>query len=191
MCIMGRMCSQTYNIPVKSCIIRTNSALYMRYTQVYLHPCPSQDLAAWKLSPAQLASVNKRSNDLGGEQDWLPSNLHLINKTFKLKAVDFVRLSRGAMSYVFAGVFDRPSTEAQNQAFTSFNESLRLCLTTHFNADGAPLTTRTKALAAALMQQVCAVCVHIHINNVSYLHIAHYMCIMGRICSQTYHIQVK
>jgi hypothetical protein len=41
------------------------------------------------------------------------------------------------------------------------------------------------------MQQVCAVCVHIHINNVSYLHIAHYMCIMGRICSQTYHIQVK
>jgi hypothetical protein len=80
--------------------------------------------------------------------------MNFITKTFKLKAVDFVRISRGAMSYVFAGVFNGPETERQKQAFESFNETLRLCLTTHFNADGRPLTARLKQLVATLVEQV-------------------------------------
>jgi hypothetical protein len=119
-----------------------------------MHPYHHQDLQAWKLSPAQQATVNNRTNDLGGEQNWIPKDLNFITKTFKLKAVDFVRISKGAMSYVFSGVFDGLTTEKQKQAFTSFNETLRLCLTTHFNADGRPLTTRLKHLAALLMEQV-------------------------------------
>ena len=98
-----------------------NSALLVHDTQLYLNTWPSQDLRGWELSRAQQATVNQRSNDLGGEKNWLPSNMNLLTKTFKLKAVDFVRISRGAMSYVFQGVFDDPSTEAQKQAFESFN----------------------------------------------------------------------
>ena len=127
--------------------LRTNHAWYV-------HPLHKQDLQGWTLSPAQQATVNKRSNNLGGEQNWIQREMNLMTKTFKLKAVDFVRISKGAMSYLFGGVFDGPSTEAHKQAFNSFNESLRLLLTTHFNADGKPLTTRIKQLAANLMEKV-------------------------------------
>jgi hypothetical protein len=80
--------------------------------------------------------------------------MNFVKKTYRLKAVDFVRISKGAMSYVFEGVFDGPEKESQKQAFESFNETLRLLLTTHFNADGLPLTNRLKNLAAALTEQV-------------------------------------
>lgn len=80
--------------------------------------------------------------------------MNFVTKTFKLKAVDFVRISKGAMSYVFADVFNGPETLGQKQAFDSFNETLRLLLTTHFNADGTPLTERLKHLAATLTEQV-------------------------------------
>jgi hypothetical protein len=121
---------------------------------MYIHPCRFQDINAWKLSPAQITKVNKRSNDLGGEQNWIPPEMNFLTKTFKLKAVDFVRISKGAISYVFEGIFDGPGAEHQKQAFESFNETLRLCLTTHFNADGRPLTTSLKQRAAALKEQV-------------------------------------
>jgi hypothetical protein len=65
-----------------------------------------------------------------------------------------VRISRGSMSYVFEGMFEGESKEAQKQAFESFNDTLRLCLTTHYNADGSPHSQRTKQQAAALMEQV-------------------------------------
>ena len=113
-----------------------------------------QDLKAWELSPAQLRSANKKSNDLGGEQNWIPNDMNFISKTFKLKAVDFVRISKGATSYVFGGAFDGPDKANQKQAFASFNETLRLCLTTHFNADGRPLSARLKQLVARLHEQV-------------------------------------
>jgi hypothetical protein len=79
--------------------------------------------------------------------------MNFIDKTFKLKAVDFVRLSKGAMSYVFDGAFDEPHTANQKQAFASFNETLRLCLTTHCNADGRPLTAQMKQKMARLHEQ--------------------------------------
>jgi hypothetical protein len=80
--------------------------------------------------------------------------MNFITKTFKLKAVDFVRISKGAMSYVFQGAFDGPDTLNQKQAFESFNETLRLCLTTHFNADGRPHTAPMKQKIARLHEQV-------------------------------------
>jgi hypothetical protein len=58
------------------------------------------------------------------------------------------------MSYMFEGVFDGIETESQKQAFEAFNETLRLCLTTHFNADGLPHTPETNHLAASLMEKV-------------------------------------
>jgi hypothetical protein len=79
--------------------------------------------------------------------------MNFIDKTFKLKAVDFVRISKGAMAYVFEGAFDNPRTANQKQAFASFNETLRLCLTTHCNADGRPLTARMKQKMARLQEQ--------------------------------------
>jgi len=79
--------------------------------------------------------------------------MNFITKTYKLKAVDFVRISRGAMSYVFDGIFDGPTYERQKQSFESFNETLRLCLTTHYNADGRPLTTQMKHQVAVLTEQ--------------------------------------
>jgi hypothetical protein len=125
----------------------------MHYTTSSVHASHLQDLQGWSLTSAQQNQVNKRSNDLGGEQNWIPPNMNFLTKTFKLKAVDFVRISKGAMSYVFEGIFDGPGTENQKQAFDSFNETLRLCLTTHFNADGRPLTNSTKQRAADLMEQ--------------------------------------
>jgi hypothetical protein len=80
--------------------------------------------------------------------------MNLITKTYKLKAVDFVRASKGAMSYIFGGAFDEPEKENQKQAFNSFTETLRLCLTSHCNADGRPLGTRLKEMMARLGQQV-------------------------------------
>ena len=122
------------------------------YVQNYCHDVPFhiQDLQGWKLSPAQQSTVNRRTNDLGGEQHWIPKDMNFLTKTFKLKAVDFVRISRGAMSYVFKDIF----TGSQKQAFDSFNETLRLCLTTHFNADGRPLTSALKQRVAHLGQQI-------------------------------------
>jgi hypothetical protein len=113
-----------------------------------------QDLRGWELSPDQLMTANKRSNDLGGEEHWLPRQLNFITKTFRLKAVDFVRMSKGAMSWVFEGVFDKPESTNQKKAFESFNETLRLLLTTHFNADGNPLSVHMKNMVANLHQQV-------------------------------------
>jgi hypothetical protein len=113
-----------------------------------------QDIKGWALSGAKLRSANKRSNDLGGEQNWIPRDMNFITKTFKLKAVDFVRVSKGAMSYIFDGAFDGPETEDQKQAFESFNESLRLCLTTHCDADGRPLTRQMKQQIARMHEQV-------------------------------------
>jgi hypothetical protein len=131
----------------KNCIFH---ALYLNIVQ----PFTLQDIKGWTLSADQIETVNKRSNDLGGEQNWIPNNMNFLTKTFKLKAVDFVRISKGAMSYVFQGIFDGFETEKQKQAFESFNETLRLCLTTHFNADGKPLTNRLKQLVANLMEIV-------------------------------------
>jgi hypothetical protein len=111
-------------------------------------------LLGWKLSPTILADINTRSNFLGGEPSWIPTQMNFIDKTFKLKAVDFVRASRGAMTYIFAGVFDTLDTVNQKNAFTSFIESLRLCLTTHCNADGKPLTSMSKTKIAKLKEQV-------------------------------------
>jgi hypothetical protein len=124
--------------------------------------------------------VNKRSNDLGGEPDWIPPDMNFITKTFKLKAVDFIRISRGAISYVFEGVFDAPDKEAQKQAFTSFEESLRLCLTTHYNADGRPLTNRMKHMAATLMQQV--------VETLSLLEMCSPLIIFDRILHELLHV---
>jgi hypothetical protein len=113
-----------------------------------------QALKEWTLTPDELSTINLRSNDLSGEQDWLPPVVDLMNKTFRLKAVDFVRMSRGAMTYVFEGVFAGEKNENKKQAFDSFNETLRRCLTTHFNADGLPHTTHTLDRVGALMEQV-------------------------------------
>jgi hypothetical protein len=109
-----------------------------------------QDLQGWKLSPAQQCTVNRRTNDLGGEQNWIPKDMNFLTKTFKLKAVDFVRISKGAMSYVFKDIF----AGSQKQALDAFIETLRLCLTTHFNADGRPLTSELKHRVAVLKQQI-------------------------------------
>ena len=70
------------------------------------------------------------------------------------QAVDFVRLSRGAMTYIFHGMFDGREKENEKQTFESFNDTLRLCLTMHFNADAKPHTAETKHRAATLMEQV-------------------------------------
>ena len=71
-----------------------------------------------------------------------------------MQAVDFARISRGAMTYVFEGMFDGQEKANEKQTFASFNESLHLCLTMHFNADAQPHTARTRNRAATLMQQV-------------------------------------
>ena len=68
--------------------------------------------------------------------------------------MDFVRLSRGALTYVFAGVYNTLTTVNQRKALTSLIESLRLVLTTHCNADGHPLTSMAKARIARLEEQV-------------------------------------
>ena len=113
-----------------------------------------KDLKAWTLTSRQRQVANKRTNDLGGESNWLPRDMNLLTKTYKLKAVDFVRISKGAMSYVFDGVFSKPEEADQKRAFDSFNETLRLCLTTHYNADGRPLRANVKLQVAAMHQQV-------------------------------------
>jgi hypothetical protein len=128
------------------------SVLSCGYNTIIVHY--TQDIKGWKLTPAQIIAANKRSNDLGGEPNWIPLGLNLLTKTFKLKAVDFVRLSKGAMSYIFKDAFDGPTKEKQKQAFASLNESFRLCLTTHFNVDGSPITHRLKMRAAHLTEQV-------------------------------------
>jgi hypothetical protein len=126
---------------------------YVLCTTASMHPLPLQDLRGWKLSNDQLETINKRSNDLGGEQNWIPPQVNFIKKTFRLKAVDFVRISRGGISYMFEGIFDGESTPHIKQAFESFTETLRLLLTTHFNTDNQPLSPRTKHRAAKLMEQ--------------------------------------
>jgi hypothetical protein len=110
---------------------------------------------AWKLTKPQLKAVNKRSNHLGGEPNWIPPQMNLIEKTYKLKAVDFVRMSRGAAAYLFEGVFDGKGQENQKQAFEAFTECLRLCLTMHVNADGRPLKASAKEEMATLIE-MCA-----------------------------------
>ena len=71
-----------------------------------------------------------------------------------IQAVDFVRISRGAMTYVFHGMFDGREKENEKETFAPFNETLRLCLTMHFNADANPHTAATRNRAATLMEQV-------------------------------------
>ena len=76
----------------------------------------------------------------------MPNWMKLMGLTSKLKAVDFVRLSRdmGVTSYLFQGLFE-PNEADLEDAMNAFLDALVLSTSMVCDADGQPLTRSMKA----------------------------------------------
>jgi hypothetical protein len=75
-----------------------------------------------------------------GEQSWVKPHMRLFTKTYKLKAVDFLNLSRGAGLHMFRGEMgeDLPPADAaaQKQGFEAILTLFHLCCNITCNVDG-------------------------------------------------------
>ena len=107
---------------------------------------PVQTLAAWKRTSKELKIIDTRGQALGGEESWVLRNMQLAGLTSKLKAVDFVRLSRdrGVTSYLFKGVF-KPGEEALEGALNALLDALVLSMEMVCDLNGQPPTAAMKA----------------------------------------------
>jgi hypothetical protein len=60
-------------------------------------PIHVQALDAWTLTPQAQAKIEKIGAVLGaGETAWVKNDMRIFTKTFKMKAVDWLNMSRGA-----------------------------------------------------------------------------------------------
>ena len=100
----------------------------------------------WKRTTKQLKIIDIRGKALSGERDWVRNDMELAEHTGKLKAVDFVRLSRdrGTSAYLFEGVF-QPGEESLEKALGALLDALVLSMKIVCDVDGKPPTAAMKA----------------------------------------------
>jgi hypothetical protein len=89
--------------------------------------------------------VEDKGSALGhGEKNWVKPNMRLFTKTYKLKAVDCLNLSRGAGLHIFSDTMgdglDEQDKELQTEAFEAILTLFHLCCTITCNVDGQPPT---------------------------------------------------
>ncbi len=95
----------------------------------------------WKLSKATQTEVEKRGMALGaGELGWVRANMRLFGKTYQMKAVDWLNLSRGAGLHIFDGYIGRDLPEDEREELVEAWESMltmfQMCCVTTCNVDG-------------------------------------------------------
>jgi hypothetical protein len=99
----------------------------------------------WKLDNNTQNEVEKRGQALGvGEPGWVRANMRLFTKTYQLKGVDWLNLSRGAGLEIFDGCIGEglPDDERANlvEAWESLLVLFQMCCITTCNVDGRPAT---------------------------------------------------
>jgi hypothetical protein len=99
----------------------------------------------WTLSKESKAIVESKGAALGkGETGWVKPNMRLFSKTYKLKGVDWLNLSRGAGIHIFDGHIGVGLTpgeqENQIEAWESILTLFHMCCVITCNVDGRPPT---------------------------------------------------
>ena len=108
-----------------------------------------------ELTKTELSTLDKRGQLLGGEQCWLPNGMCLASKTFKLKGVDFLNLSRGPAFFLFHGMFsDDPLLK---EGIFKLFRVLRALLLTNVDADNRPPKRKARKNAQRLATEVAEV----------------------------------
>ena len=61
-------------------------------------------LDKWTMPASEQAAVDRKGDVLGvGEPKWVKPNMRLMAKTFRMKAADWLNISRGAGLHIFHG----------------------------------------------------------------------------------------
>jgi hypothetical protein len=99
----------------------------------------------WEMSKPVQAIIEKRGAALGvGEVDWVRTNMRLFTKTYQMKGVDWLNMSRGAGIHIFDGFVGGglPGPERENvvEAWESLLTAFHMCCVITCNVDGAKPT---------------------------------------------------
>jgi hypothetical protein len=109
----------------------------------YLHT--TQAVLKWKMRKQTMMAVEGKGAALGtGETGWVKPNMRLFTKTYRMKAVDWLNLSRGAGLHIFNDTMGEglsaEDAELQREAFESILLLFNMCCTVTCNVDGKPPT---------------------------------------------------
>ena len=97
------------------------------------------------MSQEEQDNVEKKGAILGiGETQWVKPNMRLFTKTFRLKAVDWLNLSRGAGLHIFNGHIGGGLSDAdkrkQVEGWEAILQIFNMCCNVTCNVDGAKHT---------------------------------------------------
>ena len=102
-----------------------------------------QMLAKWQMPAKDQAAVEKKGDVLGvGEPAWVKPHMRLFAKTFRMKAVDWLNLSRGAGRHIFRGHIgtaleqEPERKDLVKEAWDSILLIFYMCSTVTCNVDG-------------------------------------------------------
>ena len=99
----------------------------------------------WKFKKTTAAKVEAIGAALGiGEPGWVRPNMRIFTKTYQMKGVDWLNMSRGAGLHIFdssIGV-DLPDDIAENlvEAWEALMVMFQMCCIVTCNVDGEPPT---------------------------------------------------
>jgi hypothetical protein len=99
----------------------------------------------WKLNKDTLTEVERRGQALGaGEANWVRANMRIFTKTYQMKAVDWLNMSRGAGLHIFDGYIGLGLPPMDKELLIEGWESLltmfQMCCITTCNVDGVAPT---------------------------------------------------
>ena len=101
--------------------------------------------------------VDKRCQQLvtkGDSFEGFPSDLKLLGKTHKLKAVHFLKISRGPAFFLTLGLFDGEAQKDMKEGWTKLLKVFHSLLTVHVNTDGGRIGRSSKDAVARLEMNV-------------------------------------
>jgi hypothetical protein len=116
----------------------------------YYHFTYTQVLESWKMTNATLEEVEQRGAALGsGEENWVRANMRIFTKTYQMKAVDWLNISRGAGLHIFDDYIGLGQPDEDKALVVEGWESMlmmfQMCCVITCNVDGEPQTQAMRA----------------------------------------------
>ena len=107
--------------------------------------------ADWTMGKAKRDEIDRRSQCLGGEANWVRSNLKIMKETYTLKCHDWILLVQSATNYIFKDLFDDP---AINSAVARLMNAFRACLTVTSTVNEGVRDYPTPALKLQMIEAI-------------------------------------
>jgi hypothetical protein len=111
------------------------------YIYKQMHIYSQQKLDMWTLSPETRKIVETKGAGLGtGERGWVRPNMRIFTKSFQMKGVDWLNLSRGAALNMFEGHIgeglESDIREKQVEGWEAILTIFHMCCVITCNVDG-------------------------------------------------------